>query len=117
MRRALRALLLAFLASAAFASHAADDKAAPPERYAPATLTIFNRPVFTFRHAILGVPPEERELIFDRFSRGAGSNRANSQSSTVSSASSCSSSSCAGRADAQRTIALSSRASSAIHER
>ena len=63
MRRALRALLLAFLASAAFASHAADDKAAPPERYAPATLTIFNRPVFTFRHAILGVPPEERALV------------------------------------------------------
>lgn len=63
MGRPLRFLLPALLVLLALAAHAAEDKAPPPERYPPATLTIFNRPVFTFRHALLGVPPEERAAV------------------------------------------------------
>ncbi len=62
MRRTLFAFCLAIVACVAGAAPATD-KAAPPERYPPATLSIFNRPIFTFRHAILGVPPEERALV------------------------------------------------------
>ncbi|MFO1313406.1 MAG: mechanosensitive ion channel [Burkholderiales bacterium] len=68
MRRAFLSLplllLLALLAGMACAADAADKaKALPPERYPPATLMVFNRPVFTFRHAMLGVPPEERAVV------------------------------------------------------
>ena len=48
------------VASLALACLAADDA---PERFAPSTLTVFNRPVFTFRHALLGVPPAERVMV------------------------------------------------------
>ena len=57
--RALAALVLALVACVALA--APGEKA--PERYPPATLKIFNRPIVTFRHAIVGVPPEERAIV------------------------------------------------------
>ncbi|MFO1302713.1 MAG: mechanosensitive ion channel [Burkholderiales bacterium] len=58
--RALLAMMLALVACAAPAAPASDKA---PERYPPATLKVFNRPIFTFRHAIVGVPPEERALV------------------------------------------------------
>jgi uncharacterized protein len=56
MRDAFRIVVVAIVASLALVAFAAEEKG-PAERYTPATLTVFNRPIFTFRHALLGVPP------------------------------------------------------------
>ena len=62
MRDAFRIVVVAIVASLALVAFAAEEKGLA-ERYTPATLTVFNRPIFTFRHALLGVPPAERAVV------------------------------------------------------
>jgi small-conductance mechanosensitive channel len=45
------------------AASAAQGNAAAAPRYPAATLTVFNRPIVTFHHALLGLPPAERIAV------------------------------------------------------
>jgi small-conductance mechanosensitive channel len=57
---AFRVWLVVLGAALSLAAFAADANTHATERFPPSTLTVFNRPIFTFRHSILGIPPAER---------------------------------------------------------